>query len=134
VPQSESIKLDSDEERRVVADAVPMVRDAIEQQLSETGAIRHVQAVVSRALDELAGGKELVAIEPQLSAEDAARVLGLSRTFVVRLCEQGKLPCSFAGSHRRIPAEAVREMLAERERRSKLLDAISDEERTLGVS
>jgi excisionase family DNA binding protein len=130
---SDSIKLDSDEERRAVADTVPLLREAIRRQLHDAGAASHAQAVVVRALDELAAGNELVAMAPQLTTEEAARALGLSRTFVVRLCDEGKLPCSFAGSHRRIPADAVKEMLAERTRRAKLLDAMSDDERELGV-
>jgi len=43
-----------------------------------------------------------------VSLRDAARELGLSAPTVVRLCEDGTLPCFLSpGGHRRIPCEAV---------------------------
>ena len=39
-----------------------------------------------------------------MTTQDLAEVLGLSRTFVVHLIDEGKLTAHFAGSHRRVRA------------------------------
>ncbi len=46
-----------------------------------------------------------------LSTGAVARLLGSSRQHVVDLCERGELPCVRAGSHRRVPRDAVEHLL-----------------------
>jgi excisionase family DNA binding protein len=60
-------------------------------------------------------------------------MLGLSRTYVIRLIEGDKLPARRVGTHRRIRAADV---LAYEERRAARLarvDAIADADREAGV-
>jgi len=52
-----------------------------------------------------------------------ADLLGLSRTYVVRLIDQGSLPAHMAGTHRRLSASAV---LAYRDRRASKLVALGE--------
>lgn len=72
--------------------------------------------------------------DAELTTQQAADLLGLSRTYVVRLVDQGSLPSHLAGSHRRLLASDV---LAYRERRAgKLvaLDELTDADEELGLS
>jgi excisionase family DNA binding protein len=47
-----------------------------------------------------------------LSTGEAARLLGVSRQHVVDLCDSGRLPVSFVGTHRRIRRDAVELLIA----------------------
>jgi excisionase family DNA binding protein len=57
-----------------------------------------------RALEDLQDGRA-VSIVPwmqELTTQDAAKLLGVSRQFLVRLLDAGDIPFHFAGTHRRI--------------------------------
>lgn len=64
---------------------------------------------VTRLLHDLASGASvhLITGDTELTTQEAADILGLSRTFVVRLIDQGKLRGHLAGSHRRLKATDV---------------------------
>ncbi|WEK35072.1 MAG: helix-turn-helix domain-containing protein [Candidatus Pseudobacter hemicellulosilyticus] len=55
-------------------------------------------------LDNMAAGKavQVSPIETELSTQEAADMLGVSRPFLVKLLEQGKIPFKKIGTHRRI--------------------------------
>jgi len=42
------------------------------------------------------------ASEPSLTTQEAATYLGVSRPHVIKLVEQGELPCELVGTHRRL--------------------------------
>jgi excisionase family DNA binding protein len=49
-------------------------------------------------------------LQPQLkemTTTQAAEFLDVSRPFVIKLVQQGALPCRMVGTHRRIPTEAL---------------------------
>lgn len=60
--------------------------------------------VVEEAANAVAAGNpvSLVSTEELLTTEDAAIILGVSRQYVVRLCDEGQLPAGRAGTHRRL--------------------------------
>lgn len=74
-------------------------------------------------LGELAAGGavRLVAADAELTTQQAADLLGMSRTYVVRLIDSGKLPAHLVGTHRRLRAVDV---LAYRTRRSERIAAV----------
>lgn len=73
-------------------------------------------------LEQLAAGSavHLVPADAELTTQQAADLLGISRTYVVRLIDDGKLPAHLVGTHRRLKATDV---LAYRARRSERLAA-----------
>lgn len=80
------------------------------------------QHAVEQLLTELAAGHSVHVLvdNKDLTTQEAAELLGLSRTFVVRLIDEGKLAAHFAGSHRRV---RTAEALAYARRRQARLEA-----------
>lgn len=92
----------------------------------DTGRLRRVELpalLVPRLLDMLRAtteGREvdLVARDAELTTVQAARLLNVSRPFVIKLLEEGKLPCRKVGSHRRIRTADVMAYKAAEARKS----------------
>lgn len=74
------------------ADVPPEVADALAETLT---ALTHRGGVVIGAVDE------------DVTTGQAARMLGVSRTYVCRLVDEGRLPCRYVGTHRRIKTTDV---------------------------
>ena len=70
----------------------------------------------------LAAGEQLTITRTkrELTTTEAARILNVSRQYLVRLCEEAKLPFRWEGTHRRLTLDAV---LAYRDQRDKERDA-----------
>ena len=107
---------------------------------TEDGTVLDLPAPVAEALAEILeapadGERALVLRSPEdLTTEQAAAVLGVSRPTVVRLVESGKLPARMVGTHRRL---SLSDVLAHREasakRRSESLDKMAREAEELGL-
>lgn len=63
------------------------------------------RALLLRILGHMANGDAVtvVPVAAEVTAQQAAEILGVSRPFVVRLVDEGKLACRLVGTHRRIP-------------------------------
>ena len=83
------------------------------------------QRAVAQLLSELASGSSVrvLADDHYLTTAEAGELLGLSRTFVVRLIDDGVIPAHYAGSHRRIRTSDV---LAYASQRQERLDAVAE--------
>jgi excisionase family DNA binding protein len=77
-----------------------------------------VRAQVLFALDSLAHGHQVAAVATgkPLTTSEAAELLGMSRTYLTRLCDEGRIPSYTVGTSRRIEAETVMTILRERSR------------------
>lgn len=92
-------------------------RDLAERLVGDTP----VGAAVRAMLDDVTHGVRVVVLraEEEVSPAKAAQILGVTRQFVDRLCEDGVLPFRrLPGSrHRRIRVQDVVDVSAEREQR-----------------
>lgn len=107
---------------------------------TEDGTVLDLPGPVAEALAEILeavadGERALVLRSPEdLTTEQAAAVLGVSRPTVVRLVESGKLRARMVGTHRRL---SLSDVLAHREasakRRSAALDEMAREAEEFGL-
>ena len=90
---------------------------------------------VKRLLNDLASGASvhLITGGAELTTQQAADILGLSRTFVVRLIDQGDLKGHLVGTHRRLKATDVLEYKARRDARLAGLAELTAIDEELGL-
>ena len=83
-------------------------------------------SAMERILETMAdgGGVAIIALDAELTTQEAADLLGVSRPTLIKLLEDGALPFRVLGAHRRLKAGDV---LAFRDRRRTAQDAMLDE-------
>lgn len=84
--------------------------------------------LLERIIEVLASGDALtvVPVGKELTTQQAAHILNVSRQYVVRLLEEGELPHSKTGTHRRVRMEDVLAYKRQRDRaRMASLDELS---------
>ena len=108
--------------------ADPAVRSGARHLAEQLVGDTPVEAAVRAMLDDVAHGSRVVVLrtEDEVSPTGAAEVLGVTRQFVDRLCEDGVLPFRrLPGSrHRRIRVQDVVEVAVEREQHRAGVEAI----------
>lgn len=82
------------------------------------------------AFDAYARGETVAAVAngKPLTSNEAAKLLGMSRTHLARLCDDGRIESFAVGNALRIPADEVRRILTERGR-AKTAAATADQRR-----
>ncbi|OLV17327.1 excisionase family DNA-binding protein [Deinococcus marmoris] len=93
-------------------------------------------SVLRASVRELLDGHviSLVVADQDLSTIEAAKLLGMSRPFLVsRFLETGELPFHKVGSHRRIPLKAVLAFRDERAQRLAIADELTREAQEMGL-
>lgn len=99
----------------------PKVRRAAKRLAAHLDDDSEVGRVIRSMLTDVAGGERVVVLraEDEVTPAQAAEMLGVTRQFVDRLCEDDVLPFRrLPGSrHRRIRVQDVIDLAAERERR-----------------
>ncbi len=108
----------------------------------EKGAVRAVRIPTSalrlllEVLTEIGQGNavSIIPIHAELTTQDAADALNVSRPFLVQLLERGEIPFHKIGTHRRVRYQDV---IAYKERidaeRNKALDALSEQAQALNM-
>lgn len=134
VPDGREVTIESVNERR----EPPAGREAT--LIAPDGAVSAIPAaeyaVVRRVLEELARGHavQLIAYPKELTTQQAADILNISRTYLIRLLHQGQMPFVRVGTHRRIKLEDVLAYRAQRsEQRRESLAAMAQTSQDLGV-
>ncbi len=87
-------------------------------------------------LREMAEGHGVLVlpVEAELTSQQAADVLRVSRPFLIKLLDQGKLPYRRVGAHRRLLArDVLRYAAEERARRERVMQELTDESERLGL-
>lgn len=87
-------------------------------------------------LTEMAAGNAitLIPIHAELTTQEAANLLHVSRPFLVGLLEQGKLPFHKVGTHRRIKFQDLKNFQKEFEQKSrKALDELAEQAQKLDM-
>lgn len=87
----------------------------------------HVAALIREMLQTLASGRD-VQLEPtssEMTPTEAAAYLNVSRPYLVKLLDEGKIPFRMVGSHRRIPtAELITYKRITRARQNQAMDEL----------
>ena len=97
-----------------------------------TSALRLLKEI----LDQMAHGNgvALTPLHAELTTRQAAGLLQISRTHLVQLLDEGRIPCRKVGAHRRVRVRDVLDYRRETEsRRRKALDALTAVDRDLGL-
>jgi excisionase family DNA binding protein len=92
--------------------------------------------LLSHLLTEMANGNAvtLIPVHAELTTQEAAEFLNVSRPFVVKLLEEGHIPHHKVGTHRRIRFSDLRAFKeASDASRRDALDRLADQARDLGV-
>jgi len=95
-----------------------------------------VVEVLMQALNAAAKGSKVTVIEQEedLTTVQAARQLNVSRPFLIKLLEEGKIPFHKVGTHRRVKSgDLLAFQQAERERQDALLRFLTKEAQELGI-
>jgi excisionase family DNA binding protein len=75
---------------------------------------------------------DVVSADEEVSAQEAADLLKVSRPYLLNLVKKGVLPCRMVGAHHRIPMGAVIAYKRGQEPRRRSLEALSAETQDLG--
>jgi excisionase family DNA binding protein len=92
--------------------------------------------MIQQLLSELAAGHavSILASHEELTTQQAAEVLNVSKPFVIKLLDEGKMPSRKVGTHRRVLLEDVlRYKQSMRSRQMKALDELAAEAQELGM-
>jgi excisionase family DNA binding protein len=79
----------------------------------------NVYRILVRIVDDLADGKavSLTSAAQEMTTQEAARFLGVSRQFLVRLLDEGKIAFHRVGTHRRVALQDLISFRKVRDRR-----------------
>jgi hypothetical protein len=90
---------------------------------------REVSELIEVLLDHLARGEEVAILteDQELSPNDVARVLGISRPLVVHRMEIGDLPFRYVGKHRRAKLRDVLALKSKIDIQQAALDALAED-------
>jgi excisionase family DNA binding protein len=87
-------------------------------------------------LGQLAAGNavQIVPIRPELSTQQAADILNVSRPYLIGLLESGKIPYRKVGAHRRVKyADLIAYKKVDDERGRAALDVLTQEAERMGL-
>lgn len=135
VTDTTTFELDAQDRERLAARLAGSMPIVFRASGTDQGLPPAAQRAVEQILTELArGGVVHVLVDDRdVTTQEAADVLGLSRTFVVRLIDSGRLPAHFAGTHRRIRVADLMTYAEERRRRLDAVAAIADADEAAGI-
>jgi len=140
----QQIQRPSKEEQRLALASYDALASTIEQLRSDNPEIEIEETsekikvpikalkLLAEILRTLSEGRpvSIVASATEMTTQAAAEMLGCSRPFLIRILEEGKIPFTKVGRHRRIKAEDVIQYkkLMKSDQKSLLIDIMKDDE------
>lgn len=97
---------------------------------------RKAALILGKVLEEMAMGNsvEITSIASELTTQQAADLLNVSRPHLIKLLETGKIPFKKVGTHRKVTLKDVQKYDFDlRETRSRILDELAKEAQELGM-
>lgn len=127
-----------------ILSALPRRRASRTVQVHPEGGGRSVSVTVPReafelfleVLGQMANGNAvtIVPVHAELTTQQAADLLNVSRPFLVTLLDEGKLPFRLVGTHRRVRvADLIEHQQKDESRRKAVLDELTAEAEKLGL-
>ncbi len=95
----------------------------------------HIADLIRQVLASLAAGRQVTIgeVPDEMTPNDAATFLNVSRMYVMKLIQEGTLPYRMVGNHHRIPTTALADHKAEQRARSRIaMNEIYALEREIG--
>ena len=147
---AEAIRLPTDQDAEAAQMAVDAVRSLVSERrpimvrLRAPDAAEDVEVTLPgealhlliRVLTYMANGHAVTVlpVQAELTTQQAANLVGVSRPYLVRLLEEGKIPFHKVGTHRRVHAVDVMDYKARRTDESReLLDELTRDAQELGM-
>jgi excisionase family DNA binding protein len=75
---------------------------------------------------------DVIPVDEEVSAQEAAELLKVSRPYLLNLVKKGVLPCRMVGAHHRIPMGALIAYKREQAPRRRSLEALTNETQDIG--
>lgn len=97
---------------------------------------KSITELLVRILTELSNGNmvNIVPVHAELTTQEAANHLNVSRPYLIKLLENQKLPFHRVGSHRRVKYEDLKQFMAKQEKvREAAMQRLADEAQELGL-
>lgn len=114
---------------------------ALHQALEASGDEIHVAVsretaeLLARLVDAHARGERVLVTAPEVTPNEAASLMGMSRAQVRKLIDRGALDSRMVGSHHRVSVESIHAFLdAERDRRRSALADLAQLQDDLGLT
>ena len=143
VPPSATDARIAEESARLLAPTLKTANRVVQLRVGDDNTTSEPVAIPTEAfrllvniLAQMARGNavQLVPQQAELTTQEAARLLNMSRPYVVRLLDEGRIPSHRTGTHRRVMLRDVLTFKAEHRRaRGAALDRLSDLDQELGL-
>jgi excisionase family DNA binding protein len=136
----QAVAAEASEQAALTAMATLLLRTQVTKLVAANGVElmlpESVQRLIQQGVQSLAQGHavSLMPLHQELSTNEAADLLGVSRPYLVRLLEQGAIPFAMTGTHRRV---RLKDLISYKERRDagrrRTLDQLTQMSEDLGL-
>lgn len=131
-----SIKMLSESEEQATKNKSKVIKLRIQESDEVVSIPLKALKLLKAIISNMAQGKSiaLMATDAEITTQQAAEILNVSRPHIIKLLEKGEIPFKKTGSHRRILLQDILEYESKfKIKRRKKLDALAKEAQTLNL-
>ncbi len=124
------------EQRNAAEQTLSLLVSATENKTTTIELPKSAASLLIEILKQMAEGNavSLLPVEPEISTQQAANLLCVSRPYLVGMIEKGELPARMVGNQRRLPLKDVLAYRLENQaKRKEALDELSAYDQELGL-